>query len=197
VVGNPVKVSEFPEVEPGAQLTSSVSPTYESVTLEHAIQAPTEKTSAGFTLDHAYSKLKTIEVEASLYESRKERLEELERLRSTNELLTLVCDFGVFENYIITKIAPEMTSGSSNVFDVVITFQEVRYAKLVAPKFVTTYVEEGVEKAGVESPPETCYLVARKPPTPTATLKDKIWNLYQSIGKKFIEPFAWRVGIRW
>jgi len=119
------------------QLTSRVSPSLSNEVLEH----PTQE---GFLLDHVYAKLNAIEIEATLYEGRVERLKKLNELRTSKTLLTLVCDMDVYKNYIISDIKPAMHSGSANAFDVSITFQEVRRVELISPQ-ITTYTDDGEE----------------------------------------------------
>ena len=115
------------------QLTNRVSPSFANEVLEH----PTQE---GFTLDHVYEKLNVLEIEATLYEGRVERLTKLNELRTNKTLLTIVCDMDVYKNYIISDINPVMHSGSANAFDVSITFQEVRRVELISPD-ITTYID--------------------------------------------------------
>ena len=116
-------------------ITKSVSSSFESSTLEHAVQE-------GFSLDHVRNNLITFEIEATLYEGREERLYALEKLRKDRTLLEIACDFGVFKNYIISKVEPEMSNASSNAFPVSIAFQEVRNVKLTSTQ-ILTYTDEG------------------------------------------------------
>lgn len=141
--GGKAKITNLPMVGyhrevigPGPQLTSRVSPVFSSQVLEH----PTQE---GFSLDHVHAKLNTFEVEATLYEGRVERFEKLNELRINNTLLTIICDMGVFKNYIISDVSPIMSLSSANAFDASIAFQEVRKVPIISPDIITyTDVEE-------------------------------------------------------
>lgn len=130
-------IAEFASTKPGSQLTSRVTPSFSNAVLEH----PTQE---GFSLDHTHAKLNVFEIEATLYEGRSERLDKLNDLRINNTLLTIVCDMGVFKNYIISDVNPIMSSSSANVFEASITFQEVRRMEIISPD-ILTYTDAGEE----------------------------------------------------
>lgn len=159
----------------GPQLTNRVSPSFANEVLEH----PTQE---GFSLDHVYEKLNVFDIEATLYEGRVERLTKLNELRTSKTLLTIVCDMGVFENYIISDISPIMSSGSANAFDVSITFQEVRRIELISPS-ISSYDDAGVEHGNDTKDEGTTTLTLK--PTTEPEEKESIWDTAIEIFNKY------------
>jgi hypothetical protein len=144
---SPVVAPGYNAIEiPGAQLVKEVTGHFESKTVEHPIQGDVNQTSS-FSLDHVFSTLKSFSVSATLYQGRYERLKKLEELRDSHTLLTIICDFGLFQNYVITLVEPVLSMDSANAFEVNVTFQEVRKVTLTEPlieTFEETYSNETV-----------------------------------------------------
>jgi len=122
------QIGEIPE----AQLVTDVTGHFENKTLEHPIQGGENQISS-FSLDHMYSTLNSFSVEANLYQGRKERFELLQKLREGHIRLDIFCDFGTFKNYILTQIEPVLSMESANIFNVRLTFQEIRKVALENP----------------------------------------------------------------